>query len=376
MDSLFTSLRKYRPREKNDPLENFVTEAFAWLLRKDSELGQYFIGRISERLTSKGKGFTLRTDEVTWSTQENYDRVYPDMEARLSGMTLVFEHKIHAPLHDNQLQSYRSFHERMGNKYRLILITGHHSQHAQDPDLALCWYDIYQLIESYIETKQSNGLTWIVKDFLQLLKTEGLGPLAPISHIGIWHYQEAIELRSQLESLIGRVSQYPWPMNTGYSSEVKNKEGVIGIQFGRISSTGSGKAAWKPGVFIGFVLDGSDHKIRKRQIGGLNMCLNMSISEKFHDQYATWPEYKQLVEELAVEVSESKQDWTLYNHREETSPFNAWHPLYLEYPVLDLFKGTSESKEQEERFISMAEEALKMLASCPAFARLEKKLSE
>jgi hypothetical protein len=375
MDSLFTSLRKYRPREKSDPLENFVTEAFAWLLRKDTELGLCFIDSISKKLAIKGKGFTLRSNEVTWSTQENYDSVYPDMEARLSGITLVFEHKVHAPLHDDQLQSYRSFHERMGSEYRLILITGHHSQHDQDPDLALCWYEIYQLIESYIEAKQSNEFTWVVKDFLQLLKTEGLGPAAPISHIGIWHYQEAIELRSQLESLVGRVSQYPWSMNTGYSSEVKNKEGVVGIQFGRINSIGSDKTAWKPGVFIGFVLDGSDHKIRKRQIDGLNMCLNISISKKFHDQYATWPEYKQFVKELAVEVSESKKNWILYNHCEETNPFNAWHPLYLEYPMLDLFKGTSESKEQEERFIGMAEEALKMLASCPAFTSLEKKLS-
>ena len=164
MDSLFTSLRKYRPREKSDPFENFVTEAFAWLLRKDTELGLCFIDGISKKLASKGKGFTLRGNEVAWSTQENYGGVYPDMEAKLSGITLVFEHKVHAPLHNDKLQSYRSYHERMGREYRLILITGHQSHSAHDPALALCWYENYQLIERNIKTKQSNEYTWEVKD--------------------------------------------------------------------------------------------------------------------------------------------------------------------------------------------------------------------
>ena len=33
-DSLLASLSKYRPREDQDPRENVLTEAFAWLLRQ------------------------------------------------------------------------------------------------------------------------------------------------------------------------------------------------------------------------------------------------------------------------------------------------------------------------------------------------------
>lgn len=30
---LLTSLRKYKVTDKQDPIENFITEAFAWLLK-------------------------------------------------------------------------------------------------------------------------------------------------------------------------------------------------------------------------------------------------------------------------------------------------------------------------------------------------------
>ena len=166
MSSLLASLRKYRPRENSNPVENFITEAFAWLLRKDSDLGRYLVNQFAERLVNSSKKFTPTNDEIVWSTQANYDGVFPDMEAKWPGMTLVFEHKVWAELHGNQLNNYRDFHTNTGNDYRLILITGHHSQHGQNPDLALCWHEIYVLIKSYLEFSQATEITWLIKDFL------------------------------------------------------------------------------------------------------------------------------------------------------------------------------------------------------------------
>lgn len=42
MDSLFVNLRKYR----TNSLKNFVTEAFAWLLRRNTELNNYFVEKL------------------------------------------------------------------------------------------------------------------------------------------------------------------------------------------------------------------------------------------------------------------------------------------------------------------------------------------
>lgn len=376
MDSLFTNLQKYRPRDNNNPIENFVTEAFAWLLRKDTELGRYLINQIAEKLAGTAKGFSLTSNDVSWSTQENYGGVFPDMEAKWSGMTLVFEHKVWSPLHGGQLKSYRKFHEKAGNDYRLILIAGHHSQHSQKPDLALCWHEIYVWIKNYVDSTQISETTWVINDFLQLLKSEGLGPIAPISHTAIWHYQEAITLRTKLEDLIGKIHKQRLLVIKDYRSEVRTQEGVTGIQFNRINPDNPEKSGWNPGVFVGFALDGGDHKIRSRMKDGLKMILNISISKKYHDHYFNWPEYTSLIEELDEKAKGIGNKWNFYNHRAEAKPFNQWHPLYLEYSMLELFQGTEDVQEQEARFKKMAEEALNMLMSCSSFKSFESKLNE
>lgn len=376
MDSLFTRLQKYRPREKSNPIENFVTEAFAWLLRKDVELGVYLIRRISERTVGTNKEFSFDGDKVTWSTQENYSGVFPDMEAKWTGMTLVFEHKVWSALHAGQLTNYRDYHEKAGNDYRLILITGHHSQHGQKPDLALCWHEVYAWIDNYIDASTTNEFTWVIKDFLQLLKSESLGPIAPISHTAIWHYQEAITLREKLEDLIGKVHKQQLLVLNDYRSEIKTIEGVVGIQFNRINSDDTDVTGWKPGLFVGFVLNGKDHLIDCRMKDGLKMILNISISQKYHDHYFKWPEYIGLIEELEQKTENIGNKWTFYNHRAEAKPFNQWHPLYLEYPMIELFQGTEIAAEQEVRFKEMAEDALNMLMSCSSFKGFERKLNE
>lgn len=52
-DSLLVRLRSYRPREGRDSLEDFVTEAFCWLLRQSEEFSKYFLKEIIQRLSAK-----------------------------------------------------------------------------------------------------------------------------------------------------------------------------------------------------------------------------------------------------------------------------------------------------------------------------------
>ena len=374
MDSLFTSLRKYRPRENTDPLENFVTEAFAWLLRKDDGLGLYLISAIAQMLADTDKSFSPPSDVIVWSTQENYDGYYPDMEAKWPGMAIVFEHKVNSKLHANQLENYREFHRRIDNDYRLILVTRHRAQHAQNPDLALCWFDIYALIKGYLETSEETSITWVINDFLQLLKSQGLGPAAPISHTSIWYYQEAMKLNTSTQQLMNNVIEHGWSIKKEYHCEVKSSEGVMGIQFNRIERKEPLEVSWKPGIFVGFVLDGTDHKIKHRLKDGLKMCLNISIQNSFHKTYSNWLEYKALVTELTEKALKSDREWLVYDHVNDKKSCNKWHPLYLECSMLDVFKGTETMEEQEKRFVEIAEDALSLLMSCVSFQSFENKL--
>ena len=45
---LFDALRRYSPRDGNDPLENFTTESFAWLLNKYPEFGEFFLRHLEK----------------------------------------------------------------------------------------------------------------------------------------------------------------------------------------------------------------------------------------------------------------------------------------------------------------------------------------
>ena len=70
MESLLVNLRKYRPRENTDPLENFITEAFAWLLRSNREVLQSVFECINNKLQSS---ISAPDGEVFISTQENFN---------------------------------------------------------------------------------------------------------------------------------------------------------------------------------------------------------------------------------------------------------------------------------------------------------------
>lgn len=144
-NNLFVSLSQYAPRENTTPTENFITEAFAWLLRNDSEVFQALIKLLQSKLTEDEvlESFEL-TDDMHISTQENFGGKFPDMVIQNSTAslksTLVFEHKVWSNLHHNQLHNYRHHmeQERKDTNYRLILITALTAQHAQNPDIALC----------------------------------------------------------------------------------------------------------------------------------------------------------------------------------------------------------------------------------------------
>lgn len=194
--SLLVSLRKYRPREGDNPLENFITEAFAWLLKNYDSFSEYFIDKILNLL-----GVEIDADAFDWSTQVNFGGVFPDMLCRIGDTALVFENKAWSHLHENQLDNYRLYASQNFNDSYLILITAAASQHSQNPDLALCWSDVYVWIQEWIDS-QDDEPDFIFKDFLLLIKNEGMGSPAPISNEAILSYYPSRGFKQQISDLI------------------------------------------------------------------------------------------------------------------------------------------------------------------------------
>jgi PD-(D/E)XK nuclease superfamily len=206
-DSLFSALRKYPKSQELDPIENFITEGFAWLLRNKEVLAHDFVDYLSLKLPELTP---LNHIVPQWTTQHTFPGGQIDMVADFGKFALIFEHKIWSYLHPEQLNNYRKYADKKPNwsqGFRLILITGSAKQHEQQPDLALTWSNIYNFLKHWVDTKSEDSL---VRDFINMLAEENLGPAAPVSYESIVSYLPAQSLIPNLKRITLRAAEADW----------------------------------------------------------------------------------------------------------------------------------------------------------------------
>lgn len=366
--SLLVSLRQYRPREGRDSLENFITEVFAWLLRNGNGISEAVLTQLQRGMPER-EGFDLPRDseEIEWNTQARLGSRRPDMQAIWPGMVLVFEHKVWSGLGDRQINDYRELaHEKFPDaEVRVVAITASRHQHSREADANLCWSDIYQTLEHYLGEVSEATERFHIENFLALLAHEGLQPAAPIAHEAIRNFPTAGKLPQQLEQAFKPLAARDWPIDSGYQPEMKRlRWGRIGIEFLRTDA----KRKWSPGIFIGCVLDGSDHLINQRIEDTVKLQLILDFSNGLHGRYPSMDSYRALKATLAEMAQESR--WTFYDHGEERQS-NTYHPLYLETPLLETLRGSKTMEEQRERIFTAACQALELLQQDGYLRRLK-----
>ena len=373
--NLLSSLRKYRPRENQDPLENFITEAFAWLLKNNKGFSDYFLRKILIRLpTYSGLDVQVSLD-CTWATQMNFGGIFPDMVAEFNdGTLLVFEHKIWAQLHPGQLDGYKQFSSSNYSGSHLILITANESQHLQDPDLALCWRDLYIWMQEWIQ-EQKGDVDFIFHDFLNLLREEGLGPLAPVSHDAILSYFSARGFKEQVVNLVWQAEKRDW-------SQIDSRITVSGDikKNGRAAYDMSGRVALLlfndgcPSLTTGFVLDWEGYgmpPILKMRSPDFSVILRFS---SFLDKYPNLETYQRFVEILREKINQLGDGWSFYDHLNDpqVTEKHKWFPVHIRKPMLDLLRGTTTSEEQIDRFMEANSLILSKILECDEFFEMRK----
>jgi len=372
MESLLVNLRKYRPRDNSDPLENFVTEAFAWLLRNFEQAAHCYLNFLVQQ--NPDKAFDLPTEQYKVSTQEYFDGKYPDLVMKFDELVLVFEHKVWSSLHDDQMANYQNYAKKHFEHYRTVLLTAEPSQHTQDADFSITWAQVYRELELLKASTEEEQLEWALTEFLQLLKSENLMPPAPVSYAGMLHYQEAMKVDSALNGLITGAVKNNWPLSAKeqWPSEInwsvramKKRWGRLGLEFCLTNEKGDPK--WSPGFFIGFLLDGSDHLVDDLLEEGPLLTVIFDFNEAAQKQYPNLNSYSKLINELQQELLVSDSGWQLHNRLDSEHKVNRWHPALLTYPMLTLFSGTSETEEQKQRFEHKVLQAQELLMSCDSF---------
>ncbi|HEY4538025.1 MAG TPA: PD-(D/E)XK nuclease family protein [Erysipelothrix sp.] len=395
-NNLFVSLSQYAPRENTTPTENFITEAFAWLLRNDSEVFQALIKLLQSKLAEDEvlESFEL-TDDMQISTQENFGGKFPDMVIQNSTAslksTLVFEHKVWSNLHHNQLHNYRHHmeQERKDTNYRLILITALTAQHAQNPDIALCWQDIATCIQSL--KSDSEKTSWIRDEFVKLLEANNLVSITDINPLSIKYYAAVKNIDAQLTTICERSFQLaPQPLidqrHFTKSAKSRTRWGRIGYEV--YLATGKEDQRWVPGIFTGFVIDSWDHALADiMQDKKANQYIDESFKNRFFDQpiiclmfsierylhpIQQFPAYKALVTEL----NEKLLDHPIWKVSDRTTinKHNPWHPLVIYCDLYDFYKNTTNFDSQLNLFQSEMEKLQNTLMKCPSFELLCKTL--
>jgi hypothetical protein len=371
--SLLTALRKYCPGDDRDPVENFVTEAFAWLLVNHPNFGRFFLDQIMTPL----KLAALRPEIViSWSTQVNLGGKFPDLVARAGDIAYVFEHKVAANLHQDQLHNYRwNAAREYGEKhYKLILITKSVSQHEQNPDLALCWKNVHHWINEWV--RQPGYVDdFLFGDFCQLLEQEGLGPDAPVSHESMLAFLPAVGFEDNVSHLVKRVSKHDW------KSLLPEEVNIVfqPTQWGRVGFylLGGAVADWNPGLFVGFLLEPSDHCVAWMSPSNPDFTVIISFDHGKHAGYEQWPLYQGMVVQLSTAVAASGTGFE-FHHQLYESVFsdgpNRWHPIHIRKPMLELLRGTVTAEDQERRVIEQTAMIIEMIAKCSPFWELRAEL--
>ncbi len=346
-------------------IEDFITNAFCWIL-SNTGFDECFLDYLSEEGLSMS---ALDREALRWETQTSFPRgegmwpVRPDMTCSDGKRGIVFEHKVWSWLREDQLGDYRNHAPPPFNEAPVVLITAYPGQHQQKPDLKLCWHHIHELLEKWLRLQSDSHdpvVHFVVEDFRHLLERRGLGPMDRLEQKVIEGYFLVADFHENLKKMMWAVSGQEWPCTV--ERKVVDKWGRLGFQV-RGKSGGTG---WDPGLFVGVLLDGSDHCTepvdRNR---GPDACVVLSLDEDLHPAPAV-PAYRKLVAYLK---SVSFPDgWTFYDHLgdEKVREPNQWHPFHIRCPLVEVLAGARNAEEQISKFYNDTNETVRLVLEHPS----------
>lgn len=368
---LLVNLSRYAPSEKSAPIENFITEAFAWLLRHDSEVQHCVLELIKSKRTDHDVISFELENELQISTQVNFNGLYPDMQltSKAHGWTLVFEHKVWSELHHNQLDGYRDYAKQHFSRFALVLITARSSQHQQRPDIALCWHEIAKKINGLGNHDEKQA--WLRQEFISLLDAQGLLDITPINPLSLNYYHEVKKVDGQLTSICKAAMNHSWALVSNktvtfeLAKKVRSAWGRIGLEFVSPPSNSTDYLPWEPGLFCGFFIHGDDVNFKEEMRAGPLAAVTLSIDSSLHDKLHHSKHYAALVNELQDKLGQ-QPIWTL-SDRSKVANSNQWHPIIIHCPISHFYKTNLTLDRQEQSFVEQMNQIQQHFADCPSF---------
>ena len=104
---------------------------------------------------------------------------------------------------------------------------------------------------------------------------------------------------------------------------------------------------WRPGIFVGVLVDGRDHRIRRSSEPekGPDFCLILDMHRDLHSRYSTDPTYGDFKGNLRRRCQGTR--WHFLDHAKEHRSPNLWHPIHIRRPLVDVMNGYDESGDEQ-----------------------------
>jgi hypothetical protein len=382
-DSLLVSLRSYQPRPDRDPLEDFVTEAFAWTLRAHPPIGSQFLSEIDRR-ADLPKG-SVDEDGWEWDTQVDLKEGRADMLAMGDHRTYVYEHKVGQTAKAKQVDRYRR--SLTADEVVTVLIMdaewnyeGPQSAEVEEPDLCLTWPEVSKILE---DKSEELGTADRVDDFRALLDHEGLGPRERLSEPdlrAVSRYQETIDHLTKLIKEV-RLQQEEWepvydllPDPWGQNQPEKRWSGTP-PKYGRIALRLYEEN--NPNVNFGLIIDPDNIKFSlvDRNLGpDLAVFLHVPYSALSRGQYNELVK-SQAYEDLRKRLAEnSGAEWTASAPRSTDPEINKHHPLALQRPLARVVRGTQSVEDQRAEVLDALKEGVELFLKGGEMEKLRDKM--
>ncbi len=333
-DNLLVSLQKYASRPNYNPLENFITEAFAWLLRNNSDARKAFLRLIDAKHPLH---FDFLTQKPRCETQYYLDSGIADLVLFFGSYAIVIECKVWAGGRQEQVEQYKGSLNRSGyeNVVSVFLSPGLSYQTAT-ADVCIKWSEVYKaLAEGDMDDRRL--------EFLGFLDSQGLAPSLDLDCAAFAYAPKVYSTFSNLTE--------PWKRIADRHNQTDNRLfprsffhdawGRQGIMFNRSNRT---DADWNPALPIGVLYDPRDHGYEPiTKDSGSAFMMTVDIGKKFFEQIrvsSKWQKFKDDVKKSCAEGKLKLDSWRCFDskeyHQEHGGQFNEWHPLAIYKPVTEL----------------------------------------
>lgn len=376
--SLLVNVSKYASSHQKSPFENFITEAFAWLLRQDEGIRLALDELLQEKARELKCPLVSLAESKDFDTQVNFDGKFPDMlwSSSCSPFRIIFEHKVWSELHEGQLHNYRQYAKKnYQDDFAIVLITAHAGQHRQNPDIALCWHEIAERIDNL--SSEDNRQHWLRDEFIALLKSNGLGNKEPLNPLSLAYYHDVKAVDGLLYDIVRRNQNLVWPCQSEDCTVSFQSPAVLRNARGRYDEWGriglefaSGDeendvSGWQPGIFCGFLIDAYDHNIYDIMKKGPIAALIISVDKPLHKAVSPCEHYQQLINSL-----ELPSGWKFSDRnsiKTDSKMANPWHPLFIYRDAECLFEGSNTFEQQNQIFAEQMVELQRTLLSNDSF---------